>query len=421
MSYLRQSGDRRVVITGMGTINPIANSVPEFWDNLARGKGGVRKVQNFDLSDYSIQIAAEVDFPADLETYFRSRKLIRRLDRYIIHAHVAGTQAMKDSGLDPSGNPFRYGAIIGSGDGGIEAHGINIGKMVTSGPSNASPFYIVSAIPNTGSAFVCQEFGLMGPSFSVNSACATANHAIGISTMMIRTGIADAILAGGSEAAANRVAIPAFGNIMALATRNDDPATASRPFDRDRNGFVMGEGAGVLVLEALEHAVKRGAKIYAEVTGVGFTSDAYDFVAPHPEGIGAAESIRMALSDARIDESKLDLINCHGTSTQVGDRTESVAINRAIGSHATRVRAHSTKSMIGHLLGGASSVEAIAAIMAFERGIIHPTINQFNQDPDINLNVVKEPIEDRSVNHILSNAFGFGGHNAVVVFSRFDR
>jgi len=420
IEYRRPTGDRRVVITGLGTLNPLGKSVPEFWANLEAGKSGVRRSRNVDLGDFGVQISAEVDLPGNLPEYFTSKKMLRRLDRFVVLCQVAGVQAVRDSGLDVGKNPFRYGVIVGSGVGGLGAHMDNIPRMLQTGLSNGSPFYIVNAIPNTGSAFLSQEMGLMGPSFSVNSACASGNHAIGIAAMMVRSGMADAMFAGGCEAVANQIGIGAFGNIMALSTRNDSPETASRPFDRDRNGFVLGEGASVLCLEALEHAIKRGARIYAELTGIGFTSDAHDLVAPHPEAAGAVECIRSAIADAHLSTESINLINCHGTSTLMGDRVESVAINKALGAHASKTLAHSTKSMIGHLLGGASSTEALAAILAIHGGIVHPSINVFNQDPEVRLNVVKETMKTRAIKHVLSNAFGFGGHNAAIVLSRFE-
>lgn len=421
IEYRRQSGDRRVVITGLGTVNPTGNTVEEFWKSLAEGKNGVRRSKNVELDDYSVQIAAEVDLPENAAEYFRSKKMFRRLDRYIVLSHIAGSQAVKDSGIDIQKHPFRYGTLIGTGAGGIDAHADNIPRMLSTQLSNGSPFYVISAIPNIGTAFVSQEWGLMGPSFSLNSACATSNHAIGIAAMMVRSGMVDAMFAGGAEAAVSKIGIGAFGNIFALSTRNDSPETASRPFDKDRNGFVMGEGASVLCVEALDHAIQRGARIYAELTGIGFTSDAYDLVAPHPEAAGAVACIKTALADARIDREQIDLINCHGTSTPMGDQIESVALNKAFGAHARKVMAHSTKSMIGHLLGGASATEAIADIQAIQRGIIHPSINLFEQDPEIHLNIVRDTREVPTVRNVLSDAFGFGGQNAVIVFSRFER
>lgn len=412
--------ERRVVVTGLGTINPIGNTVDEFWDNLTAGKSGTRIAQNMDLSRYHVKIAAEVDLPENAADYFKSRKMMRRLGRFITFSQIAGVQAIRDSGLDTERMGHRCGVVIGTGDAGLMTHWDQIPRIKDRGMEMASPFYISGAISNSASALLSQEHNLLGPSFAISSACASSNHSLGVAVNFIKMGMADAMVAGGTEAVAGIPGIAAFGNIGALSRRNDDPQTASRPFDKDRDGFVMGEGAGVLVLEELEHAKARGATIYAEVTGFGFTSDAHDLVAPHPEGKGAARAITAALDMAKLNTDQIDLINCHGTSTPVGDQAESTAINRALGSTiAQKVMVHSTKSMVGHLIGAAGGVEAIAAIMAFKRGVIHATINQFEQDPDINLNVVKEPTE-KHIYHILSDAFGFGGHNATLIFSRFE-
>jgi 3-oxoacyl-[acyl-carrier-protein] synthase II len=413
--------ERRIVITGIGTINPLGNTVFEYWDNLVKGKSGGRTLRNHDLSDYSIRIGAEVDLPDNMRDYFSSKKMIKRLDRYIQLGTIAGRQAVTDSGLEVEDAPDRYGVIMGNGGGGLDTHYDNIGRIYNRGISTVSPFYIVSSITNTGSAFLSQECNLQGPSFGLSSACATSNHAIGVAAALIQLGMADAMFAGGTEAVANRPSIAAFGNIMALSARNDSPETASRPFDRGRDGFLMGEGAGMLCLEELEHAKKRGAKIYAELTGFGFTSDAHDLVAPHPDGRGASRAIRIAMEMAGVAPDEIDLINCHGTSTPTGDKAECVAINAAFGKErAESIPAHSTKSMIGHLIGAAGAVEAIAVLLAFERGTIHRTINQFERDPEINLNIVTETVSDAKVQHALSNGFGFGGHNASIILSRFS-
>jgi len=409
---------RRVVVTGLGTVNPIGSDVNEYWNNLEKGKSGTRKIQNFEVGDFEIQIAAELDLP-DLQPYFSSRKMIRRIDRYMILSHVAGTQALRDSGLDVSVNPERYGTLIGTGSGGVTSHVNTIRHFDTKGLGATSPFYIIGCIPNTGSAFFAQEAGLKGPSFSLNSACSTGNHSFGVAAMMIRMGMADVMFAGGSEAAVNEAGISAFGNIGALSNRNNSPETASRPFDKDRNGFVLGEGAGVLCLEELEHAKARGAKIYGELTGYGFSCDAHDLVAPHPEAEGAVRAINMAIEEAGIKPEEVGLVNCHGTSTPLGDKIESIAINKAMGDWGSKIPVHSTKSMVGHLLGGASAVEAVADMRVFVDGMVHPTINVFEQDPEVNLNVITEAYRDESIDHVLSNAFGFGGQNAAVIFSRY--
>ena len=410
----------RVVVTGIGTINPIGHTVKDFWDGLREEKQGVRRIRNIDTLDCSSQIAGEIDLAdIDLKEYFKTKHVERKYDRYIIFGHIAGTQAVRDSGLDIDASPERCGSLIGTGDAGIKAHNDNIKKIHSTGMHTVSPYYITNAIPNTGSAYFAQNFNLQGPSFSVNSACATGNHAIGVAASLIKMGLADVMFTGGSEAPVNEPALAAFDKIMALSTRNDSPETASRPFDRDRDGFVLGEGAGVVCVEELEHAKRRGARIYAEITGYAFSCDAHDLVAPDPEARGAARAIREALDMARLNPSDIGLINCHATSTPLGDTAEGRAINAVFGSYGPTVPVHSTKSMVGHLLGGASAVEAIAAILILEEGVVHSTVNQFEQDPNIDLNVVKEVYQDGSIDHILSNSFGFGGQNAVIILSRF--
>ncbi|MEW5814776.1 MAG: beta-ketoacyl-ACP synthase II [Spirochaetota bacterium] len=411
--------DVRVVITGIGTINPLGNNVDEYWNSLLAGKSGVRKIKNADIGNYHIKIAGEVDLP-DLSEYFKEKRMIKRLDRYIVLAYIAGSQAVKDSGLDIEKAPHRYGTLIGTGDGGILANFENIKKIVTTGMESASPFFVINAIPNTGSGYFAQNWNLQGPSFSVNSACATSNHAIGIASSLIKMGMADAFFVGGSEAPVNASGIAAFGNITALSERNETPETASRPFDRDRDGFVLSEGAGILCIEELEHAKKRGADIYGEVSGFGFSSDAHDLVAPHPEARGAAQAMEAALDYAGLEPKEIDLINAHATSTPLGDAIENLAVQKVFGEYATKIPVHSTKSMTGHLLGAAGAVEAIAIILALEKKIIHHTTNQFNQDPNITFNVVKnEPLE-KEVKHALSNGFGFGGQNSTLILSRFS-
>jgi 3-oxoacyl-[acyl-carrier-protein] synthase II len=404
----------------MGTINPIGNTVKEFWDALLQLKNGVNRIRSFDPGDYSVQIAAEIELP-DISGYFeKKKKMMRRLDRNIILAYIASHQAIADAGLESSAAPHRYGCMIGTGEAGLTTHMDQIPKILNKGMNAASPFYIINAIPNTATAYVSQEWALHGPSYTLSSACATSNHAIATSAIMIKAGLADAFVTGGTEAVISPLAIGAFGNIMALSTRNDSPETASRPFERDRDGFVLGEGAGILCIEELEHARTRGARIYAELTGFGLSSDGHDLVAPHPEGRGAAEAITAALETARLNPEDLDLINCHGTSTPIGDYIESLAIHKALGDYGSTVPVHSTKSMTGHLIGATGGVELIADIPALQSGLIHATANQFEQDPKIGLNVVKETMEGMKVRHVLSNGFGFGGHNASVIFSKFE-
>ncbi len=408
----------RVVITGLGTINPIGATVREFWDNLILGKSGVRRLQAFPIDGYSVQIAGEIDLP-ELGTYFKNTKMAKRLDRYVVLSQIAATQAIRDSGLDVEKAPQRYGVIIGTGDGGIGTRYNNTRKMLQDGMQSSSPFFVM-CIPSTASGYFAMEWNLQGPCFSVNSACATGNHALGVAASLIKMGMADAIFTGGAEAPIFPSGIAAFGNIMALSERNNSPETASRPFDKDRDGFVLSEGAGVLCLEELEHARKRGARIYAELSGYGFSSDAHDLVAPHPESRGSAQAMKGALEAAKLTVDQIDLINCHAASTPLGDLAESKAITSVFKDRANGVPAHSTKSMTGHPLGAASAVEAIAAIQAIQQGVIHPTINQFEQDPRITLNVVRNQPRDARVNHVLSNGFGFGGENAAIALSRFD-
>jgi 3-oxoacyl-[acyl-carrier-protein] synthase II len=414
------SDNRRVVITGLGTINPIGNTVSEFWANLLEGKSGIRLSQKVDLSQYHVKIAGEIDKP-DLSEYFPSRKMLKRFDDFIIYGHVAGSQAVKDAGIEIDKAPHRYGSLIGTGDGGLTSQIETITRINETGMATASPFYVINAIPNTATAYLAQIWNLHGPSFSINSACATGNHSIGVAASLIQMGMADAMFAGGSECVVNKAGIAAFGNIMALSTRNDDPETASRPFDVGRNGFVMSEGSGVLCLEELEHAKKRGAHIYAELTGMGFTTDAHDLVAPHPEARGAALAMQIAMEMAELNPEDIGLINAHGTSTPMGDKIEGFAINRALGeNYGPKVPVHSTKSMTGHIIGGTSAVEAIAALHTFEKGTAHPSINLFEQDPEINLNIITEPTELPDIKHLMSNAFGFGGHNATLIFSKYE-
>jgi len=414
------SPEQRIVITGIGAVTPIGLDVPSYWKALEAGTNGVRRIQRIELPDFHVQIAAEVDLTPESKECIVSRKMIKRLDDFILYAAIAGHEAVKDSGLDISKESERVGAIIGSGEGGLKTHWDIIRRLALKGLNHSTPFYVTNVIPNSAGAFLAQECGMQGPSYAISSACATSNHTLGNAAMLIRAGMADVIFAGGAEAVATPPSMAAFGMIGALSSRNDDPETASRPFDIGRDGFVMGEGAGVLCVESLAHARKRGAKIYAELTGFGFTTDAYDLVAPHPEGEGAARAMDLALTMAGLQAKDIGLINAHGTSTQVGDYAESLAIHRVFGSElGAKVPVHSTKSMIGHLIGATSAVEAIAGILVYEKGIVHRTKNLQNQDPAIKLNIVKENMDGRNIDHILSNSFGFGGHNACVILSRY--
>ena len=411
--------EKRVVVTGMGVVSPIGNSRSEFWENLLVGKNGVRKLQHTDVGDYYANFGGEIDMSEELIGHFKSRKMARRLDRYIIYHCTAGREAIIDSQLDIEAAPERYGTILGSGSGGVKSYFDLSKDIITKGIEMGYPLGVINSIPSTGPGYFAQEHNLQGPCFSVSSACASSNHAIGLGVMHIKYNMAEAMYVGGTEAALNMLGIPAFGNIYALSRRSDDPTTASRPFDKGRDGFVIGEGCGVLCLESLEHAKKRGAKIYCEVSGFGFSCDAHDIVAPHPDGLGSARAIRLALESAQLEPRDIDLINTHATSTPLGDAAEYQSVREVFGEYADRVPVQNTKSMTGHLLGGAGGIESVALIMAFERGLAHHTINQFNQDPEIGFNIIRDKPREMHPTHILSNGFGFSGQNATLIFSRF--
>ncbi|OHD57408.1 MAG: hypothetical protein A2Y33_07955 [Spirochaetes bacterium GWF1_51_8] len=420
----RNPYETRIVVTGLGTINPLGNTVREFWDNLKIGKTGIRLSQRYakELENFPVKIAGEVDYPANITDYIQ-KKMLNRFGRYAIFAHVAATQAYRDTGITKEEveiDPTRYGAIIGTGEAGLGMHWDAFINMREYGLDHTSPFYVVGVIPNTPPGYFAKENNFQGPNFSVNSACASSNHAIGNAAMMIRMGMADVMMAGGTEAVVILPGFSGFNAIFALSRRSDSPETASRPFDKDRDGFVLAEGSGIICLEELEHAKKRGAKIYAELKGFGFSCDAYDLVAPHPDGKGGAGAILNALEDAQIDKSQVELINAHGTSTQLGDLTESRGINRVFGEKTMDVMVQSTKSMTGHLIGAAGGIEAIATIMAFEEGVIHPSVNVFEQDPEIHLNVVKNRAIEKKIKVALSNSFGFGGQNSSIVLTRYE-
>jgi len=423
MSTIRRDPSSiHVVITGMGTINPIAYNVPQFWDNLLKGESGIRICQHTDIKNSPVKIGGEVDYPENITEYV-PRKMMRRLQRFIIFGHVAATQAIQDSGITREmvdNDPSRFGVIIGTGDAGQMGHFEACRKIDEFGMESVSPFYVVGVIPNTPSGYFAREFNFQGPNFSVNSACATSNHAFGTATMMIKMGLTDVMIAGGTESVLNEAGLAGFNIIYALSRRNDDPATASRPFDKDRDGFILAEGAGCLCLEELEHAKARGAKIYGELKGFGFSCDAYDLVAPHPDGRGAAAAMEAAIADAGINLEDIDLINAHGTSTPLGDKTEAATINRVFGEELSKkIPVHSTKSILGHMVGAGGGTEAIAALQAINQGVIHPSINVFEQDPEIKLSIVANKPQEKEVSHVLSNSFGFGGQNSTIIISKF--
>ena len=411
--------DRRVVITGLGAITPVGNNVETFWSNLKKGVSGIRKIEAFDTTDYDCQIGGEVrDF--DPKPFFRNPKDIRRTDRFAQLALAAAKMALENSGVDLEKlNRDRFGVIVSSGIGGLKTLEDQYTVLVTKGPSRNSPFTIPMLISNMASGLISMEYGLHGPNMCIVTACATSNNAIGESWRMIKFGDADIFLAGGSEASIVAIGLAGFSAMRALSTRNDEPERASRPFDRDRDGFVMSEGAGVVVVEELEHAKARGAKIYCELAGYGLTADAYHMTAPPPNGEGAARAMQLALEHARISADQVDYINAHATSTDIGDLCETRAIKKVFGNHAREVSISSTKSMTGHLLGGAGGVEMAACALAIRDSVIPPTINLENPSEECDLDYTPNVAREKKVRVVLNNSFGFGGHNATLVATQF--
>lgn len=412
---------KRVVVTGLGALTPIGNTVSEYWNGLIQGKSGAAPIQQFDASLFKTQFACEVkNFNA--EDYI-DRKEARKLDQFSQYAIVSASEAMADSGLMESNpNTDRIGVIWGSGIGGLktfqdEAQNFFAGD----GTPKFNPFFIPKMISDIAAGHISIKYGLRGPNYVTVSACASSTNAIIDAFNLIRLGKADAIVTGGSEAAVNEMGMGGFNALKALSTRNDSPETASRPFDADRDGFVLGEGAGALILEEYEHAVRRGAKIYAEVCGGGMSGDAYHMTAPHPEGIGARNVMLAALEDAEMKPEEVDYVNVHGTSTPLGDIAETKAIMHVFGEHAYKLNISSTKSMTGHLLGAAGAIEAIACILSVKNDIVPPTINHFTDDPELDnkLNFTFNKAQHRTVNVALSNTFGFGGHNTSVIVKKF--
>ncbi|MFZ3376066.1 MAG: beta-ketoacyl-ACP synthase II [Chthoniobacterales bacterium] len=411
--------DRRVVITGLGAITPVGNNVETFWSNLKKGVSGIRKIEAFDTTGYDCQIGGEVR-GFDPKPFFGNPKDIRRTDRFAQLALAAANMALENSGIDLEKlNRDRFGVIVSSGIGGLKTLEDQYTVLVTKGPSRNSPFTIPMLISNMASGLISMEYGLHGPNLCIVTACATSNNAIGESWRMIKFGDADVFLAGGSEASIVAIGLAGFSAMRALSTRNDEPERASRPFDRDRDGFVMSEGAGVLVVEELEHAKARGAKIYCELTGYGLTADAYHMTAPPPNGEGAARAMQLALDHARISPNQVDYINAHATSTDIGDLCETRAIKKVFGDHAHKVSISSTKSMTGHLLGGAGGVEMAACALAIRDSVIPPTINLENPSEECDLDYTPNVAREKKVRVVLNNSFGFGGHNATLVATEF--
>ena len=409
---------KRVVVTGLGTVNPLGNSIEEYWEGLKNGKSGAGPITHFDASTHKTTFACELK-NFDPSVYV-DKKEIRKHDPYTLYAFAAAEQAMVDSAIDlETVNKDRAGIIWGAGIGGLQTFFEETLGYKHEMP-RYSPFFIPKMIANIAGGLLSIRYGFRGPNFTTVSACASASHALIEAMNYIRLGKVDVVITGGSEAAINPAGVAGFNSMRALSTRNDDPATASRPFDVDRDGFVMGEGSGALILEEYEHAVKRGAKIYAEMVGGGMSADAYHMTAPDPDAGGASLVMKWALEDAGMKPEDIDYINVHGTSTPLGDIAEPKAIQKVFGDHSYKLSISSTKSMTGHLLGAAGAVEAIASILAVKHGIIPPTINHFTDDPEIDskldftFNVAKE----RNIQTVLSNTFGFGGHNASVIFKK---
>ncbi|MDQ7849614.1 MAG: beta-ketoacyl-ACP synthase II [Armatimonadota bacterium] len=414
---MREREQRRVVVTGLGVVSPLGIGADRFWDAMMEGRSGVGRITSWDPTGLETQIAAEVrDFDP---TEFMDRKEARRNDRFVLFAYAAARMALEDSGLaiTPSNAP-RVGVLIGSGIGGAITWEEQTQILMTKGPRRVSPFFIPNVIMNMASGVVSILTGAKGPNSSVVTACASGGNAIGDAMRIIQRGDADAMIAGGTEAAITRLSVAGFCAMKAMSTRNDDPARAVRPFDATRDGFVMGEGAGVVVLEALEHAERRGGRIYAELVGYGMSGDAYHITQPDPEADGAARSMRNALADAGLAPEEIDYINAHGTGTPYNDRLETLAIKKVFGAHARRLAVSSTKSMMGHLLGAAGGVEFIACVLAITRGAIPPTINYEHPDPECDLDYVPNRPREARITTAMSNAFGFGGHNAILIVRR---
>jgi 3-oxoacyl-[acyl-carrier-protein] synthase II len=413
---------RRVVVTGLGAITPVGNNVNEFWNSLIQGKSGVDIIKRFDPFKYNLPvvIAAEVK-NFDPKKYL-DPKQARRMSDFVKFAMVAAKEAIQDAGLEPDKvDPNRVGVIVGTGIGGLRDIEEQQTLLLQKGARRVSPFFIPSGISNIASGYISIEFGFKGPNSCVVTACATGTHSIGDAFKIIQRGDADVMIAGGTESAITPLGIAGFANMKALSTRNDEPQKASRPFDAERDGFVMGEGAGILVLEELEHAKRRGAKIYAEVIGYGLTGDAYHITAPCEDGDGAVRVIEMALNDARLNPSEVDYINAHGTSTPLNDKIETLAIKKVFKDHAYKLKISSIKSMIGHLLGAAGGVEAVATVKTIETGIIPPTINYEHPDPDCDLDYTPNKAVEYPVKVAISNSFGFGGTNACLAFKAYEQ
>jgi 3-oxoacyl-[acyl-carrier-protein] synthase II len=414
--------ERRVVITGLGVLTPVGNDVETFWSNLKNGVSGIHTIDAFDTAAYDCKIGGQVR-GFDPKPFFKNPKDVRRTDRFTQLSMGAARIALDDSGIDVANlkDRNRFGVIVSTGIGGLKTLQDQLTILLTKGPTRNSPFTIPMLISNMASGVISMEFNLRGPNLCIVTACATSNNAIGESWRIIKFGDADIFLAGGSEASIVEIGLAGFSAMKALSTRNDEPGRASRPFDRDRDGFVMSEGAGIVVVEELEHAKARGAKIYCELTGYGVSADAYHMTAPPPDGEGAARAMQMALDHARLSPGQVDYINAHATSTDIGDICETRAIKKVFGDDAYKVAISSTKSMTGHLLGGAGGIEMAACALAIRDSVIPPTINLENPGEECDLDYTPNVAREKKVRVALNNSFGFGGHNATLVATAFEK
>lgn len=411
--------NKRVVVTGLGAITPVGNNLQQYWESLLKGRNGVGFITLFDASEHACQIAAEVK-GFDPHEYLE-KKEAKRMDRFAQFAVAASKQALADSGLIIDDlNADRVGVLIGTGVGGLKVMETQTEALIVKGPRKVSPFTIPMMIANMAAGLTAIHTGAKGPNSCTVTACAAGSHAIGDAFRLVQRGYATAMICGGAEAAVTPLSVAGFCSAKALSSRNDSPANASRPFDRDRDGFVMGEGSGILVIEELEHALARHAKIYGEIVGYGMTCDAYHMTSPVPDGQGAAKAIELAITDADLTPEQVDYINAHGTSTPANDSTETKAIKKALGQRAKEIAISSTKSMTGHLLGGSGGIEAVATLMAVANDRVPPTINLTNPDPECDLDYVPNASRERVVNVALSNSFGFGGHNVTLAFKKYN-
>ena len=412
---------KRVVITGLGVISPLGNTIDEFWNNLLAGKSGAGEIKQFDASNFKTKFACEVNDFDPLN--YMDKKLAQRVDRFTQFALAASDMAMKDSGIDMTNiDPYRVGVVYGSGIGGMWTYDREMRKLYDKNgdPDRISPFFIPMLIADIAAGRISMKYGLKGPNYATISACTTSAHSIADSVMLIQRGNADIMVTGGSEAVICPMGVGGFNAMKALSTRNDDPQKASRPFDKDRDGFVMGEGGATLVLEELEFAKARGAKIYGEVAGLGLTADAHHITEPAPEGEGVAEAMRIAIRDADMVATDIDCVNAHGTSTYYNDKNETAAIKNVFGEHAYKIPVHSIKSMIGHLLGAAGAIESIASVLTINKGMVPPTINYETPDEDMDLNFVPGVPLKKEIKTVMCDNSGFGGHNTALVFKKYE-